>query len=327
MASSSMTQEYLDTIAASFEELGSYELVAQKTGTTRETIRRYMREYRRRAEPSDAVDEKKETLLHEIASKYSVGELKALARGHTIQTPFDKPIHNFTGEEIKIGVMSDLHLGSKYTNPEDVFRAYDEFEKQGVKFITCGGDVTEGLSNRAGHMYECSHIGYAEQKAHAVEVLGQAPAAIYAIAGNHDLWYLKSAGAHIVNDIASQVEDMHFLGDHEGDIWLNDSGTATLKLWHGDDGSAYAISYRGQKVIESLTGGEKPSILFAAHSHKHIAMWNRHVYYVESGSIQRQSKWMRSKRLAAHSGFAIVTVIVNANGIGRASTEWFPFYV
>ena len=99
-----------------------------------------------------------------------------------------------------------------------------------------------------------------------------------------------------------------------------------MKLWHGEDGSSYALSYRLQKIIESLTGGEKPNILIAGHVHKYVKIFERNVYALSVGTIQSQTPWMRGKRLAAHVGFCIGDYWVNKDGLAKMRETWYPFY-
>lgn len=302
------------------------DLAAEHFGITRESVRRAMRICKAAVRPEkEPVDQP--TILKQLTDRYTEKELRALAVGAMQQVDYTRPIHDFRGETIRIGYMTDMHLGSIYTNPAYIRMAYDEFSRgTGVDFVAISGDVTEGMSHRAGHVYECSHIGYAGQKEHAIEVLSpwkESP--IYMIDGNHDRWFIKSAGAHIVKDICESIPNAEFIGHDEGDIVLNDN--ATLKLWHGEDGSSYAISYRLQKLIESFTGGEKPSVLFAGHVHKQGYFFVRHVHCISGGAIQSQSKWMRAKRLASHTGFHIVELKLNEKGVASCRVEWFPFYV
>jgi len=252
--------------------------------------------------------------------------LQAIARGGRVAPGQPKiPIATFEGEHIKIGAISDTQLGSIYTDPEYVMRAYEKFDKEGVDFVTHSGDVVDGMSYRRGHIYELSHIGYTAQKKHAIEVFSQCPKPCYYIDGNHDRWFVTSgAGAYIVEDICNAIPSAIYLGQDEGDISLN--GKALLKLWHGGDGNTYALSYRVQKIVESLSGGEKPNMLFAAHTHKAFYIFERNIHCYSTGSIQKQSKWMRGKRIAAHVGFWIVDVWVDDSGVAKTRGAWYPFY-
>jgi len=119
---------------------------------------------------------------------------------------------------------------------------------------------------------------------------------------------------------------MTYLGHDEGDITLS-TAPVTIRLWHGEDGSSYAHSYRIQKIVESFTGGDKPHVLFCGHAHKHTYMFERHIHCIGAGSMQTQSKWMRGKRLASHTGFWIIKMVVNDKGVGSFAPQWFPFYI
>ena len=266
----------------------------------------------------------KSKALRDIAENYDEAELKAIAKGARVLPGMAKIPHiDFSGETVKFGAISDTHIGSVYTDPRHVLAAFKEFEKEKVDFITHSGDVTEGMSHRPGHVYELSQIGYAAQKKHAISLFNKAPAPIYMIDGNHDRWYIKSNGALIVEDICNNIEQAIYLGHDEGDIAI---GNTTIKLWHGEDGNSYATSYRIQKVIESLTGGEKPGIMICGHTHKQLYMFERHIHAFSCGSIQKQSKWMRGKRIPAHTGFWIIEATLNNEGIAKIKSTWHPFY-
>ena len=232
---------------------------------------------------------------------------------------------NFTGDRVRIGAITDTHIGHKRFSEERLMAAFEEFSKQGVDFITHCGDVTEGMSHRQGHVYELDHIGYDAQKTEAIRLFSKwDDTPIYAIDGNHDRWFLKSNGALIVKDIADSLDNFIFLGHDEGDISLG--GNATIKLWHGEDGNSYALSYRLQKILESLSGGEKPSVLLAGHVHKYVNIFERNVWSVSVGTLEAQTKWMRGKRIAAHVGFCIIDVWVNDLGVSMFKTTFYPFY-
>ena len=294
----------------------------QQFSLSPETLNRYLREARKRG--MSLTDKNK--IMSQILQSYSEKELEAIAKGGRIVPGYGKvPIISFEGERIRIGAITDTHIGSNKMPPDRIYQAFEEFRKEKVDFITHSGDVTEGMSNRPGHVYELSEIGYANQKSAAVNIFKQwTDSDIYAIDGNHDQWYIKSNGAKIVEDIAGEVPNFHFIGHMEGDISLK--GKAILKLWHGEDGNSYALSYRLQKILESLMGGEKPNAMLCGHTHKYVNIFERHVFCMSIGCMQSQTPWMRAKRLAAHPGFAIIDYWVNDKGICKMTHTWYPFY-
>jgi len=324
MARNGMISERELTIGSEAEDKG-IEFVCDNYGIGFETAKRYRRFFRKSNRDVDQSIIDNSTTMQKIIAQYSPEELKQLANGKVFHKENTTAIHNFTGKTIKMGVWSDTHIGSKYTNDDYILRAMDEFDREKVDLVVHAGDVCEGLSNRQGHMYECTEIGYMAQKVHAIELLSQWDATEqYMISGNHDMWYMKSAGANIVKDICDAIPNATFLGDDEGNIKI---GATNIMLWHGLDGSSYATSYRIQKLVESLTGGEKPSVIIAGHVHKMGYFFERHIHCISAGSIQKQSKWMRGKRLQAHVGFWIIEMTLNEKGVGRFKPEFYPFYM
>ena len=287
------------------------------------TLRRYIRESKQRFNIPD-ID--KSAALRRISEQYSPKELEAIAKGGRVLPGQPSiPVVNLNGERTRIGVMGDVHFGSKYCLYELVDIAFREFEKEGCDIVCQVGDLTEGMSNRPGHVYELDRIGYHEQKKVAIEYMSRCPAPLYIIDGNHDRWFIKSNGALIVKDICDAIDHAEFLGHDEGNLSLG--GNATLRMWHGEDGSSYAVSYRIQKIIESLTGGQKPNVMLFGHVHKSMYLFDRHIHCYSAGAFQRQTAWMRGKRLSSHTGFWIVDVYVNEGGVAKTTGTWYPFYM
>jgi predicted phosphodiesterase len=264
------------------------------------------------------------TLLQNLQEKYSDGELRSLLRGHGLGKKEVLPVNvSFLGDAIRFWFATDLHIGSE-TYREEFWEALLKEAaafKAGFGIIT--GDITEGLSVRPGHVYELTHVGYAAQLKYAVEQLSKWKGKLYCVDGNHDRWYLKSNGAIIVEDICNQLPDAEFLGHDEGDIHVNG---IRVRLFHGEDSSSYATSYRIQKLVESYTGGDKPNVLLVGHTHKQGYFFERHIHCVSGGALSTQSRWMRSKRMANHAGFWLIEMTVKDGGVSRFKPEWMPFY-
>jgi predicted phosphodiesterase len=299
----------------------------EKTRETFSISQSTLEKYRRTYKEQISNDIDKKIYLGKIFERFSEHELKAIAEGTRIIPGQESvPRIDFEGQRIRIGFLTDTHIGSIFFKPELLEQAIEEFKKEGCEIVCHAGDVTDGMSRREGHVYELSHIGYDRQKDYAIELLSQWEGKMYCISGNHDLWFLKNAniGANIVKDICEKLPDAEFLGYDEGDISLN--GKATLRLWHGGDGNSYATSYRIQKIIESFTGGEKPNVLLAGHTHKQLYMFERHIHAVSGGSICLQTSWMRMKRIQAHPGFWILDIWINDTGVSKFQSCWFPFY-
>ena len=319
------TDERLKTISETYNKYGEVK-AAELLDITIETLKRRIREAKERDVYVQSANTTQSKYLNKILEKYSETELKIIAEGKTQILEKSKKLDiNFEGNRVRIGVMTDAHIGHQKFYEQRLFAAFEEFKKEKVDFVCHAGDVTEGMSHRPGHIYELTHLGYDQQKKYAVELFGQwADTPIYAIDGNHDRWYIKSNGAMIVKDIDRELSNFHFIGHDEGDIKLNDK--VSIRLWHGEDGNSYALSYRVQKILESLQGGDKPSIMFCGHTHKYVKLFERNVHAISIGCLEDQTKWMRGKRLAANPGFGIYDITFNNTGITKLNETFYPFY-
>lgn len=245
-----------------------------------------------------------------------------------ILNPDNRPIKpkkvDFTGKRIKFAHITDTHIGSKYFDENWFDSAIKQMKKENIDFCFHTGDIVEGMSGRAGHIYELSHLGYQAQKEEAVKQLSKIDfCPIFGIDGNHDRWFKKSAGCVIGLDLQNRLDNFTYLGADNGVV--NIAGCEFM-LWHGEDGSSYAHSYRLQKLVEAFQGGEKPNILLAGHTHKQCYIFERNVQVLSGGALSRQSGWMKSTRKPNHSGFWIAEAVINGGNVVNLTTTWYPFY-
>ena len=258
-----------------------------------------------------------------IRSNYTDVELKQLARGGRVIPSLTKKI-DFSGERFKFAHIKDTHMGATFFKPYIWEAIVKEIDKQKVDAIFHSGDVVEGMNNkRIDMIYDLTHLGYDRQKEYAIDNLKMLNAKIYAVDGNHDRWFKKSSGALIVKDIADKIDNMEYLGEDSADVKV---GNATIRLWHGEDGSSYATSYRIQKLVEAFSGGDKPDILLAGHTHKQGYFFDRNIHCISGGAVTTQSNWMKRTRKANHTGFWICEAVLNDMGVASLTTTFYPFY-
>jgi len=220
-------------------------------------------------------------------------------------------------------VISDTHIGhERFIEP--LFESAVAASKD-CDFVLHPGDHLEGMSGRPGHIYELSHIGYQAQIEEARRLYDQFEIPIYGIDGNHDQWYKQknNAGVVVGAELEKSISNYTHLGEWEGNIEI---GGIVIKLFHANDGSAYSTSYKSQKLIESFTGGEKPHLVFSGHYHKALYHFIRNVHTFESGTLCGQTGWMRGKKIAAHTGYWVVTVYHGKKGVARIVPEFVPYY-
>lgn len=262
------------------------------------------------------------------ADKLSPNELKLIKqsmRGSPQTSTFDHSM--FYGERICFGYYSDPHVGEKHFK-EPLWRAMiDYFAKHRIKQVYCPGDNLEGMSGRPGHIYELSHIGATAQLEYAASLFRLAPNIHFNVTdGNHDQWFKEKNNGGLVagRQLQAMCPNVHFLGEWEARVMIHPK--VELMLFHANDGTAYADSYKLQKLIESLEGGKKPNIILSGHYHKQIAIFRRNVFGFECGTLCGQTRFMRGKKLQAHVGFGIIEVWAGERGVERLRHEFFPYY-
>jgi hypothetical protein len=262
-------------------------------------------------------------LNNAVPPSYLDGPLQALTM---------KPDHTIT-----IGAVGDAHLGSKYERLDVLNSLYDVFAEAGVEVVLNTGNWIDGEARFNTHDLHTHGMDgqLAYLAAHYPKRHGMAT---WAVAGNdHEGWYGQREGVDIAR-YAHRVMQDHGrtdwvnLGFMEAPIRLVNSASgkdAIAAVVHPGGGSAYALSYSIQKIIESLDGGEKPAVGFYGHYHKLWAGNIRNVWCVQTGCTQDQTPFMRQRKLEAHVGGTLVKLTQDpaTGAIVRCQVELLRYFV
>lgn len=235
--------------------------------------------------------------------------------------------HRFKQKDL-FGVFSDAHIGHQEFD-EGFFKFMGEvFKKEGIKKVYQVGDILEGMSGRDGQIYELSQLGFAQQIRKAADMFNKHLKGldVSGIDGNHDAWFKKknNNGVIVGEELEKRVENYTHLGEMEADIDVGNG--VMMKLFHPNDGTAYAQSYKMQKLMESFTGGEKPNIVLEGHYHKALYMFKRNIHGIECGTMCGQTGWMRGKKIPADKGFWIIGLEFSKEGVGKFNPTFYPAY-
>lgn len=264
-----------------------------------------------------------------IEDGYNIKELFDMYILETQATPSNEEFkEDWKGEqEIVFGVISDTHLCSNYQQISFLNRYYDICEERGIKTIYHCGDIVDGFyKNRDQQIYEIFKHGADNQADYVIDnyPLREGITTKFII-GNHDNTHILNGGVNIGKMIAKERKDMQYLGHSFAKVWLTPN--CDMDLVHPIDGSAYALSYAGQKYLDSLSGGEKPKIVAMGHHHKFFYMFYRNVHFLEVPTTQAQTPFMKGKKLAAYVGGLICKVNVDKEGtIKNFNIEYVPLY-
>ena len=275
----------------------------------------------------DKLTDRQEKILDLIAkSSLSDSEINILLKSKPPRQV--RPIHRtyFGKDKIRIGVVSDFHMGSKYFNEPGFEYCIERFNREKVDAIYFPGDILEGMSQRDGQIFELSEIGYTEQLNKAVSRLKKFKHPFYFITGNHDKWAKDKGnlGLSIGEEIERRVPNAKFLGEMEATVDLGYN--IKMKLTHRGNSSTYALSYSGQRMINNIPGGEKPNIILNGHLHKSIYMYYRNIHYLEAGTLQNQTEFMKMKGAPANVGFWIIDIELGNKGVTGFKPSWYPIF-
>jgi len=231
-------------------------------------------------------------------------------------------------------VATDAHICSKYHRADALNTFYDICEQEGITTVfDCGNQIDgEARFNKQDLLVHGMGNQFNYWAKHYPKREG---ITTYFVSGDdHEGWYQQREGINVGKHMEFTArdlgrDDLVFLGymEHDVEFQTPEGGKTIVRVQHPGGGSAYALSYTPQKIVESRTGGEKPHICLLGHYHKHGYFFIRNVHTLLCGCFQDQTPFMRKKRLAAHVGGVICKVHQAPDGsVLRFTHTFVPFY-
>ena len=248
-----------------------------------------------------------------------------------ILTPRNDKIINIGvngAREFAIGIVSDTHLCDKACAVSELHDIYSRFDKAGVSAVLHAGDIVAGDDVYKGQYVDLTHYGYGDQLSYLIKSYPKMKNNIktYLISGNHDLSFKVKNGAHITSALADKRHDIVFCGDYDARV---DIGGIKIGMHHGDGGGSYALSYKLQKAIELIGGGQKPQIYILGHYHTAMYAMIRNVHCFLPGCFQRPNDFSVRKNLPNQiSGWVIYLQVEDddCNTIRKINMENICYY-
>lgn len=206
-------------------------------------------------------------------------------------------------------VVSDTHGGSRYEQLTALKETYRLAIEEGCEFAIHAGDVTQGSDRMHRGMELELHAHGADAQVNYVVATYPRGLTTHMIGGNHDDSFAKDGGVNVVRRIANAHPDIVYLGQDAA--WL-DIGPSRHYVMHPAGGGAYAKSYRGQKIAESLP--DDTDALWIGHYHNHAAFWAKEMAVTQLGCYQSQYAWLARKGLAPDIMGLIVDMDIRDDG-------------
>lgn len=247
------------------------------------------------------------------------------ARKTGVQRIASIPKHS---HKLKIGVVSDLHFGSKYCLRRELIDTIEAMHRAGIVDIFVPGDLLDGCYSHSA--FELSHVGFNDQAEDALETLPEKKGAKYHfIDGNHDATFLHRSGVHTGKSLVALAnergrKDLIYYGERSAYV---DLAGCIIHMKHPGGSNAYALSYKPQKIIESYGPGAKPHILLIGHYHQAVHVFERGVHAFMCGTFQGgQSEFGQSLVGGPKIGGWIIDVDMAADGYPRHVSAGFRSY-
>lgn len=233
------------------------------------------------------------------------------------QQPLEMTPHK--DKVVRIGVVSDTHIGNKNSDIEALEYLYDEFERQGITTVLHVGDLTDGYyTNRPTSILEQDAIGFSQQLQRFCEVYPHKRGiTTYAISGNHDATHMRNGMADIGEAIAAQRNDIKYLGHNFAKFPINDK--TAISLIHPTDGTPQSLSLRLQQIIDR-NEHRVSDIILVGHYHKFVQIYYKGVYGFLVPSLERQTGFMQDNNLTSLVGGLVLTLKMDNEGYLKSVT-------
>jgi hypothetical protein len=206
--------------------------------------------------------------------------------------------------EFKLGAVGDWHDGSKAAQISARNKAIEIMYKEGVRDIIVPGDINAGRNVYKGQDVDNVSMQPDHQTAITEAYCPRYEGLRYHImGGNHDFSFVIHGGHDALKTLCDRRDDFLWYGYDLVTVRLTEDVDALV--WHPSGGSAYAMSYRSQKMVEQLAFEQlmevirknatpKVRFLFVGHWHN-IFMWYAKgpINIIHTGGMEGQNNLTR----------------------------------
>jgi len=232
------------------------------------------------------------------------------------------------GQTIEIALISDTHLGSSAEHLEELHDFYDKCEQRGITDVFHCGDISDGFKVYQGHLNELkdSAIGWGRLRDYVVENYPQRKGiTTHFIEGNHDNKYFNRNSIHFGRLIANERPDLHYLGNSQATVYLDESREIDLELIHPSGGKPYTTGYRLQTLYRERNMEDRPTLAGVGHLHGSMYAETEGVMGLYSGAWKGTTTYGKRKGHQAKIGGWILEITISKNRISEFVPHWIGY--
>lgn len=223
-----------------------------------------------------------------------------------------------SSEHIKLCLLSDTHLASKFDRLDLVQYVYDEADRRRVDYILHDGDFFDGLGAHTEQLKYLKEATYDGQKEYGIDKYPVSPIPTLLVGGNHDYRWIKRCGRDILTDLAKEREDLIYLGGDTANIEI---GKLKIRMYHGTKGKSHLGRERVLKYLSTIPEDERPDILQLGHIHQDGFAKDDRTYCFQTSCLQDLTSFENYQGLTSNKSVWWVDAIMNEQGVVKISHE------
>lgn len=224
----------------------------------------------------------------------------------------NKTIHNMPldKDHVKLGLLGDTHLSSKYEDLDSLNKAYDMIEDKGVDVVFHSGDLVDGLVSVPGYFSELKEKTYVEQLEYAIDRYPKYSGKTFVVSGNHDDYWYRLTGKEIIKDIADKRDDIEYLGSSRRIIDING---LKVNVLHGKFKDSNPIN-NIYSYLDNIPEDRRPDIVHSGHYHRSGYREYDGIEMFRSGAFVHQSPHDKTKNHMPEDAMYFVDVYYDDDG-------------
>lgn len=224
----------------------------------------------------------------------------------------NKTIYNMPlgKDHIKLGLLGDTHLASKYDDVESLERAYDLAEDKNTDVILHSGDLVDGLVSVPGYFDELKEKTYTGQVEYVLDKYPNYSGKTLIVSGNHDDYWYRLTGKEIIKEISEKRDDIEYLGSSRRII---DIDGLRVNVLHGKFKDTNPIN-NIYSYLDNIPRDKKPDIVHSGHYHTAKHQQYHGVEMFRNGSFIKQKPRDDERGLTQDPSMYFVDVYFDDNG-------------